>query len=434
MAQGLTRAEAAARLAGEGPNELPRVGRRRLPRIVRDVLTEPMFSLLIGAGLIYLLLGDRLEASLLLAFACLSVAIAVIQETRSEHVLEALRDLTSPRALVIRDGERCRIAGREVVRGDIVVLSEGDRVPADAILLEARELQIDESLLTGESVPVRKQAGAVAGPAEVPRPGGDDLPHVFSGTLIVRGQGLAEVRATGANSEIGRIGHSLGQIETASPRLTRQTRRIVRIAATGGLVCCLLVIVLYGLLRGGWVDALLAGIALGMSMLPEEFPLVLMVFMVMGGVADVAGAGPDSAGGRDRDLGGSHRPVHRQDRHVDREPHVGGQPAQPWRNGADRGWRRIGPSVPAHRGDRCASQCAGCLRSDGCCVPCPGTPRRRGFDRLDADPQLWPAAGPAGGDAGVDAGCRTGRCWSRPRGRPRRSPRCAGSTPPRVPS
>ena len=155
---GLTTGEAAARLAAEGPNELPRVGRRRLPRILRDVLTEPMFALLLGSGVIYLLLGDALEALLLLLFASLSVGIAVMQEARSERMLDALRDLTSPRALVIRDGERRRIAGREVVRGDLVVLSEGDRVPADGTLVEARELLTDESLLTGESVPVRKRA------------------------------------------------------------------------------------------------------------------------------------------------------------------------------------------------------------------------------------------------------------------------------------
>jgi len=281
MFQGLSTQEAAARLAAEGPNELPHAGHRSLPRILRDVLSEPMFGLLLGAGLIYLFLGDTVEALLLLVFASLSVAIAVVQETRSERVLETLRDLTSPRALVIRDGERKRIAGREVVRGDLVVLAEGDRVPADATLIEAQALQIDESLLTGESVPVRKRAakGPVEGKAQ---PGGDDLPYVFSGTLVVRGQGLAVVHATGVLSEIGRIGQTLGEIETVPPRLYRQTAGLVRIGAGIGLLCCLLVVVLYGLLRGSWLAALLAGITLGMSMLPEEFPLVLTVFMVMG--------------------------------------------------------------------------------------------------------------------------------------------------------
>jgi Ca2+-transporting ATPase len=277
---GLMSDEAAARLVAEGPNELPRAGRRRLPWILRDVLTEPMFALLLGSSVIHLALGDTLEALLLLIFASLSVAIAVLQEARSERTLEALRDLTSPRALVIRDGERRRIAGREVVRGDLVVLSEGDRVPADGRLVESRELLTDESLLAGESVPVRKRVEILDNARA--QPGGDDLSHVFSGTLVVRGQALMEVHATGPNSEIGRIGKTLGEIETAAPRLNRQTARLVRIAAAGGLFCCLLVILLYGILRGSWLNALLAGIALGMSMLPEEFPLVLTVFMVMG--------------------------------------------------------------------------------------------------------------------------------------------------------
>jgi Ca2+-transporting ATPase len=281
QATGLTAKEAATRLAAEGPNELEQSGRRRLPRVIRDILSEPMFGLLLGSGVIYLLLGDKIEALLLLAFASLSVIIAVIQETRSERVLEALRNLTSPRALVVRDGERRRIPGREVVRGDLVVLAEGDRVPADGVLAESWELLFDESLLTGESVPVRKLTG-VSDETAPARPGGDDQPYIFSATLVVRGHGLAVVTATGANSEIGRIGKTLGTIETASPRLTLQTNRIVRIAAALGALCCVIVIVLYGLMRGTWLNALLAGIALGMAMLPEEFPLVLTVFMVMG--------------------------------------------------------------------------------------------------------------------------------------------------------
>ncbi len=154
--RGLSETEAAARLAAEGFNELPQADRRTLLRIILEVLREPMLALLIAAGCVYLALGDIKEAIVLLAFACLSVVITVVQETRTESVLEALRDLTSPRALVIRDGERQRIAGREVVRGDLVVLAEGDRVPADLRLLEAGDLLADELLLTGESAAVRK--------------------------------------------------------------------------------------------------------------------------------------------------------------------------------------------------------------------------------------------------------------------------------------
>jgi Ca2+-transporting ATPase len=279
---GLSEAEAAERLRGEGPNELPRQGRRSLLRIVVDVLREPMLALLLGAGAIYLALGDLHEALILVAFAGLSIFITVLQESRTERALEALRDLTSPRALVVRDGERRRIAGREVVRGDLVVLSEGDRVPADGWIARNDGLHMDESLLTGESVPVRKAAGAVAGPSTAARPGGDDLPFAWSGSLVVRGSGLCVVTATGGASEIGRIGRLLSTLETEAPRLRQQTRRLVWWFAAIGGAASLLVILLYGLFRGSWIEAALAGIAIGMSMLPEEFPVVLTIFMAMG--------------------------------------------------------------------------------------------------------------------------------------------------------
>jgi P-type Ca2+ transporter type 2C len=278
---GLTEQEARARLDAEGFNELPRQGRRTPLRIGLEVLREPMLALLLGAGFVYLLLGDLKEALILLAFGAMSIVITVIQETRTERVLEALRDLTSPRALVIRDGERRRIAGREVARGDLIVVAEGDRVPADASLREAQDLQIDESLLTGESVPVRKRAAARVA-AHHPRPGGDDQPFVYSGSLVVRGSGLAEVIATGPRSEIGKIGQSLQSLDSEPPRLQRQTASLVRLCALGGAAVSILAVVLYGTLRGGWLDALLAGIAIGMSMLPEEIPVVLTVFMAMG--------------------------------------------------------------------------------------------------------------------------------------------------------
>ena len=278
---GLSEIEAQTRLQSEGYNELPRQDRRTPLRIVLEVFREPMFALLLGGGLVYLLLGDLKEALILLVFAVLSVAITVVQETRTERVLEALRDLTSPRALVIRDGVRKRIAGREVTRGDLVVLAEGDRVPADAVLVQARDLQADESLLTGESVPVRKIA-ATGIPASRARPGGDDLPFVYSGTLVVRGSGLAHVVAIGPRSEIGKIGQSLHALKTEPPRLQVQTARLVRMAALGGAAVSVAAVVLYGTLRGGWLDAVLVGITIGMSMLPEEFPVVLTVFMAMG--------------------------------------------------------------------------------------------------------------------------------------------------------
>jgi P-type Ca2+ transporter type 2C len=280
--RGLKTADVVVRQKSEGFNELPRSEQRTTVGIIFEVLREPMLALLLGGGVIYLLLGELKDALILLAFSTMSVGITVVQESRTERVLEALRDLTSPRALVIRDGERRRIAGREVVRGDFIVLGEGDRVPADAVLVQSHDLQTDESLLTGESVPVRKVAASPGAPSRVYRPGGDDLPCVFSGSLIVRGSGIGEVIAIGAMSEIGKIGQSLSTLETEPQRLRAQTQRLVRAFAMVGGAVSVLAVVLYGTLRGGWLDAVLAGIALGMSMLPEEFPVVLAVFMAMG--------------------------------------------------------------------------------------------------------------------------------------------------------
>ena len=279
---GLTTAEASARLEADGPNELPHTGHRSILRIAFEVLREPMLVLLLSGGFAYLLLGDLSEALILLAFAIFSIAVTVIQETRTEHVLEALRDLSAPRALVIRDGVRIRIAGRHVVRDDLIVLEQGDRIAADAILIDAADLQTDESLLTGESLPVSK-AFATGGAADgAHRPGGAGDAYVYSGSLVARGCGIARVLATGPRSEIGKIGQSLATLDIEAPRLRTETTRIITWCAIGGGFVALLVVLLFGLLRGGWVEAVLAGIAIGMALLPEEIPVVLTVFLAMG--------------------------------------------------------------------------------------------------------------------------------------------------------
>jgi len=277
---GLSEAEAAQRLKREGYNEIPSTKRRSVFAIAFEVIREPMFLLLITGGAIYLLLGDIREAVMLLSFVFVVMGITLYQERKTERALEALRDLSSPRALVIRDGEQKRIAGREVVRGDIIVLSEGDRIPADAKLVSCVNLSIDESLLTGESVPVRK--ASYNGTIEAVRPGGDDLPYVYSGTLTVKGFGIAEVKATGISTEMGKIGKALQMIEPEETPLQIETGQLVRNLAIVGLSLCILVITVYGLTRSNWLNGILAGITLAMAMLPEEFPVVLTVFLALG--------------------------------------------------------------------------------------------------------------------------------------------------------
>jgi Ca2+-transporting ATPase len=277
---GLTSREAARILGEEGPNELPTSKQRGNLRIALDVMREPMFLLLVACGAIYLMVGDMQEALMLLAFVFFVMGITLYQERKTERALEALRDLSSPRALVIRDGAQQRIAGREVVRGDIIVLAEGDRVPADALVLECSNLSTDESLLTGESVAVRKVSGDDSSP--VVQPGGDDIPFVFSGTLVVRGQGIARVVATGQQSAIGKIGKALQAVTGEETLLQRETGRLVRIMATAVLGLCALLIVVYVITRGAWLDGVLAGLTLAMAVMPNELPVVLTIFLALG--------------------------------------------------------------------------------------------------------------------------------------------------------
>jgi Ca2+-transporting ATPase len=278
--QGLSDAEVRERLATDGYNELPTAQKRTFFHMLLEVIREPMFLLLILCGLLYLFLGDVEEALMLLGFVFIVIAITLFQEQKTERALEALRDLSSPRALVIRDGHQQRIAGREVVRDDLILISEGDRVPADAVVLTATNLNVDESLLTGESVPVRKKSWS--GAKEMERPGGDDLPFVFSGTLVVNGQGICQTITTGSHTEIGKIGKALQVLEPEATSLQQQTGRIVRNFALLGLGLCALVIVIFGLSRGDWLHGFLAGLTLAMATLPEEFPVVLTIFMALG--------------------------------------------------------------------------------------------------------------------------------------------------------
>ena len=280
--EGLTAAQAAQRLSDDGPNALPGDQSRGLLAIVRETLQEPMFMLLLAAGSLYLVLGDLQEGLVLFGFVLLVLALTLYQEGRTERAMAALRDLTSPRALVLRDGVAQRIAGVDVVCGDILLLSEGDRIAADALLLSGADVQVDESLLTGEAVPVSKVAHGGSDSVAPVRPGGDAGPHLYSGTLLVRGHGVARVSATGARSEIGRIGSTLQSLTSERSPLKNQTARLVQLLAVIAFGASLLLVLAYGWLRGDWLSALLAGIALAMALLPQEFTVVLTVLPALG--------------------------------------------------------------------------------------------------------------------------------------------------------
>lgn len=265
---GLSQYDAKARLQQEGPNELSKGKQQSFFLLVLGILKEPMFLLLLASGGIYALLGDIQEALMLLVMIILVISITLYQEFKTERTLQALRDLSSPRARVIREGQISHIPGTEVVREDIVLIGEGDRIPADGTLVSDSGLSVDESLLTGESVPVRKEA--------------EDNFSLYAGTLAVQGQGTMRVDSIGMHTKMGAIGKSLETLTADTTALQKETQRWVRLFGIWGLILCTIVIVAFGVLRQQWMEGFLAGITLAMSLLPEEFPMVLTVFLALG--------------------------------------------------------------------------------------------------------------------------------------------------------
>ena len=263
---GLSHAQVLQRQKVEGYNELPQAKSKKKYSILLDVLKEPMVYLLLGCGAIYLVIGDLQEALMLISFLCIIIGITVTQETKAEHALQALRDLSSPRALVLRDGIKQRIPGKELVREDIIFLSEGDRIPADATLITESIIASDESLLSGESVPVNKTKGG----------------FVFAGATIVRGQGTAVVTAISNKTEIGKIGKSIQNIQTESTNLEIQTNQLVKRVAWLAALICVLVIVVHALNQGSWLEGSLVGLSLAMAIMPNELPAVLTIFLALG--------------------------------------------------------------------------------------------------------------------------------------------------------
>ncbi|MEF7612588.1 HAD-IC family P-type ATPase [Aquincola sp. MAHUQ-54] len=268
-AQGLSSDEARRRLARDGPNRLPPPDHKTLRSTIAATALQPMVLLLLAATTVYTLLGEALDGVVLACSIVAVVAISVYQEMRTQRVLEALRDLSSPRSTVVRDGAPVRIASQELVEGDRLVVQEGDRLACDARLLEAHAMQVDESLLTGESAPVAKAAAD-----------GDDA--LRAGTLVVQGDGVACVTATGVRTALGRIGGSIAGLRPPASRLQSELRHLVRIVALLAMLTCLLAAVFFAARSGSWTAGLLVGLTLAMAVVPEEFAVVWTVMLALG--------------------------------------------------------------------------------------------------------------------------------------------------------
>ncbi|MEJ8826537.1 HAD-IC family P-type ATPase [Variovorax humicola] len=268
---GLTDAQAAKRLRSAGPNVLPTAGRKGLARIAWEALTQPMFLLLLTTAGVYAVLGALGDAAMLLVSVLLVGGLSIYQQQRTERAIDALKDLSSPRCAVVREGRTLRIASRDLVPGDRLIVNEGDRLAADAQVLESNAIQVDESLLTGESVPVAKSPG-----------GGDANALLHAGSLVVQGDGVALVTSTGASTALGRIGGSLAQIKARPGRLQQELKRLVQSVALLAMFTCIFAASLFAWREGSWTAGLLVGLTLAMSLIPEEFAVVWTVMLALG--------------------------------------------------------------------------------------------------------------------------------------------------------
>jgi P-type Ca2+ transporter type 2C len=282
LGQGLSQDEAERRLAAVGPNDIPSGKEHGIQHIILDVMKEPMFLLLLSAASIYGTLGEKAESLLVACFAALTILLVIVQQNRSEKAIQALQSLSAPTARVLRDGNERRIDARNVVPGDILLIGEGERIAADALVKESQALQVDESILTGEAVAVRKLPEGPAKQSRDRTPGGDDQPDLYAGTLVVSGHGVAEVQLTGRATQTGGIGQSLAEITSDDTVIQKAVTRLVRIFGLLALIISSVLVLFYGLTRGDWLQGALSGIALAMAMLPEEFPVVLAIFLALG--------------------------------------------------------------------------------------------------------------------------------------------------------
>lgn len=269
---GLSESHAKELLLTHGYNELPETESRHITEIILEVLREPMFILLLSCGIVYLLLGDYAEGILLLCWILVIIYITIYQHRKTEKSLGKLRQIASPMSTVMRDGKACRIAGRELVPGDIILVHEGERIPADAHLLEAHQLMVDESMLTGESIPVLKEM----------TPNSCDESSLFGGTLVVSGKGMARVNLTGIHTKMGKIGQALKTIEEGETRLQKETRWLIKRLFLGGILVSLAVAAAFYFTRGDLLQSILHGLSAAMALLPEEFPVVLTIFLTLG--------------------------------------------------------------------------------------------------------------------------------------------------------
>ncbi|HVR28884.1 MAG TPA: cation-translocating P-type ATPase [Thermoanaerobaculia bacterium] len=277
--QGLSSDEAARRLERYGPNELRAADRVSAFQLLLAQLKNALILILIAATVLSAFLGHLVEAITILVIVLFAVVLGFIQEYRAERAIEALQRMAAPNATVLRDGEEVKIPARDLVPGDLVLIAAGDRCPADARLVTAVNLQIEEAVLTGESMPVEKVSTTLAA-TELPL--GDRKNLVFAGTAATYGRGSGAVTATGMSTEFGRIAGMLATIETGRTSLQDALDRVGHVLARAAIVLILLIVGI-GIFRGQpLLEMILFGIALAVAVVPEALPAVVTISLALG--------------------------------------------------------------------------------------------------------------------------------------------------------
>lgn len=267
--RGISTEEAAKKLKENGPNEIQQEKSRPLWRLLLEQFQSPLVLILIFACLLSVVLGEHVEALAIGAILVINALIGFFQEYRAENAIAALQEMTAPRARVLRDGKQTTVLARDIVVSDVLLLEAGDIVSADAEIVEASHFQVNEAVLTGESLPVAKGINS-------------DLKHIYMGTSVVTGTATAVVSATGMKTELGKIAHL---ISTAQSGPTPLQQQLAKVGRTLLYICFSIVglIAIVGILQGySWLSVLLFSVSLAVAAVPEGLPAIVTVALALG--------------------------------------------------------------------------------------------------------------------------------------------------------
>lgn len=277
--EGLSDAEASKRLRENGPNELRQKPAKTLLQMLRAQIIDPMILILIGAAIFSAILQEWTEATVIFAIITLNAFIGIVQEKKAQTSLEALRSMSAPAARVLRDGEESIVPARELVPGDVVIICDGDMVPADMRLLDSANLKVQEASLTGESVPLEKDADALL---DTNCPLGDRSNMLYTSSIITYGRGIGIVTATGMETQVGSIAKMLDSQAKTDTLLKQKLNAVGKVLTIAGLIVCILIFAVGAIYHRPLIPQFLVAISLAISIIPEGLPATATIVMALG--------------------------------------------------------------------------------------------------------------------------------------------------------